>query len=103
MLQLCLDEALTNILSYATDAKKDGLDIRLAAGPTANGYALLIQDDGPPFDPTIKELKPLASSLDEAAIGGHGLRLMRHYLSRISYRYQAGFNALWLEFPVPAS
>ena len=38
------------------------------------------------FDPTQGQPSALAASLDEARVGGHGLRLMQHYLEDIDYR-----------------
>ena len=59
--------------------------------------ALCIEDDGVPFDPTAQESPALATSLDEAHVGGHGLRLMRHYLHRMLYRRIPDRNVLLLE------
>jgi serine/threonine-protein kinase RsbW len=59
--------------------------------------ALCIEDDGVPFDPTAQESPALATSLDEAHVGGHGLRLMRHYLHRMLYRRAPDRNVLLLE------
>ena len=49
------------------------------------------------FDPTAQASPDLAASLDEAQVGGHGLRLMRHYLHQMLYRREALRNVLLLE------
>ena len=88
-LQLCLDEALTNIVTYGFDSHSE----RAAAGHIAisvisqgQQLALDIVDNGVAFDPTQSQPGRLAASLDDATVGGHGLRLMHHYLADIQYR-----------------
>ena len=95
-LTLCADEALTNIISHARAPANQALDIALALGSTAYGTALGIADNGAAFDPTAQASAKLALSLDDAEIGGHGLRLMRHYLHEFSYRREGERNLLLL-------
>lgn len=100
-LTLSVDEALTNIVSYAFSDIGDGFrdaapTIRLTCQCTQQGIVVQIKDNGHPFDPLGSDIKPLAHELDEAVAGGHGLRLMRHYLKAISYELQDGWNTLTL-------
>ena len=60
---------------------------------------LSIEDNGAVFDPTAQASPALAPSLDEAQVGGHGLRLMRHYLRALHYQRQNERNTLVLEAP----
>ena len=96
-LTLCADEALTNVGAYARAPDGAPAHLWLACGRTAHGLALRIEDDGAPFDPTAQDSPALAASLDEAQIGGHGLRLMRHYLHRLLYRREGPRNVLLLD------
>ena len=96
-LTLCADEALANVASHARRADGQSAQLWLACGPTPGGLALRIEDDGEAFDPTVQASPQLASSLDEAQIGGHGLRLMRHYLRHLLYRREGLRNVLLLE------
>ena len=96
-LVLCADEALANISAHARTPAGDAARLWLACGPTAGGWALCIEDDGTAFDPTAQELPALAASLEEARIGGHGLRLMRHYLRHLRYRREGERNLLLLD------
>lgn len=112
-LTLCLDEALTNIVSYGFHDHEP-----LPAGPEANPHPLShgVSDEGPfidlelraddhsislvltdnsvPFDPTAIVPGELAASLDEAMPGGHGVRLMRHYLQELHYKRTGSLNRL---------
>ncbi|RGE45669.1 ATP-binding protein [Comamonas testosteroni] len=93
-LTLCADEALTNIVSHAKPADDAALQIKLQLGMLDGGIALCLADNGREFDPTQQASAELAESLDEAEVGGHGLRLMRHYLQRFEYRRSDGWNCL---------
>lgn len=95
-LTLCGDEALTNIVNYARPAENAELQIVLQLGRLDGGVALCLADNGLAFDPTQQASAELAASLEEADIGGHGLRLMRHYLQRFEYRRADGWNWLLL-------
>lgn len=96
-LGLCLDEALTNVLLYGFRDRQDndtGKHIELVVLQEGRTVLLDIIDNGLPFDPSQKKLAPLAATLDEADIGGHGLRLMRHYLQDIQYHRTDQHNHL---------
>ncbi|CAM3963608.1 ATP-binding protein [Bordetella muralis] len=107
-LTLSLDEALTNIVSYAfqsadhindnhrTDGDSTPRTICLRCTSTCTQVRLEIIDNGRPYDPTQSITPSLAASLDEAHLGGHGLRLMRHYLSGMSYVRRRQRNCLTL-------
>jgi serine/threonine-protein kinase RsbW len=94
-LQLCLEEAVTNIMRHSgasgratkivTNVAQDGADIVLA-----------IEDDGGPFDPTKFAAGPRAQSLNEASVGGFGISLMRQFARRIEYWRSGGHNYLRL-------
>ena len=93
-LSLSADEALTNIATHAIVPAGGPLQIWLSLGLMDDGPALCIADNGEAFDPTAKASAALVDSLDEAQAGGHGLRLMRHYLQRFEYQRVDGWNCL---------
>ena len=105
-LTLCADEALTNLISYASaPAGGAPLQLRLECARSGSGSGsgdsvwLRIADNGAVFDPTAQASPALAASLDDARVGGHGLRLMRHYLHALHYQRQNERNTLVLEAP----
>lgn len=96
-LTLSLDEALTNIVTYAfASGDVPASAIRLSCFLDAEDIVLRIDDEGVAFDPTLSNVRERAESLEEAEIGGHGLRLMRHYLKSIRYVRSEGRNVLTL-------
>ena len=62
---------------------------------------LIVEDDAPCFDPVQAPEIPLATSLDEAVIGGLGLRFIRHAAKRIAYERIANRNrvTVWVDNP----
>lgn len=98
-LRLCLDETLTNITMYGhKDAGAATGEPRVKLRVLQEGVHLTLEisDNGVAFDPTAQTPRQLDASLDEARIGGHGLRLMRHYLEDIRYERRNGWNCLRL-------
>ena len=98
-LRLSLDETLTNIMMYGyTDARQayEAPCIELQLQQDGRLIVLDIKDNGVAFDPTARESRDLDTSLDEAEMGGHGLRLIRHYLQDIRYVRRNGWNHLTL-------
>lgn len=95
-LSLCLDEALSNIVMYGFKDTGDDGRIQLAVHANDQHVLLDIVDNGIPFDPTGKMPRDLDNSVEDAEIGGHGLRLMRHYLLDIKYRRAGEENHLRL-------
>lgn len=98
-LSLSLDEALTNIVSYAFNdplPTPDPAHVRLACHQDDAWISLEIIDNGRPYDPTLTPPPPLAASLDDAEIGGHGVRLMQHYLHDLRYTRDGNENRLTL-------
>lgn len=97
-LKLCLDETLTNIAMYGFDTAELAGDaqIRLRVMQQGRHTALEISDNGVAFDPTGQTSRALDESLEDAQIGGHGLRLLRHYLEDLRYERRDGWNQLTL-------
>ena len=101
-LNLALDETLANIIMHGFKA-----DPACARDPGTGAPAVLVRcdqddalfhlevrDNGIAFDPTQQESQALATSLEDATLGGHGLRLMRHFLQHLTYRRDQGWNVL---------
>ena len=95
-LTLCLDETLTNIVTHGKQPDQSATQIDITAYQHENDIILQITDNGPAFDPTVTDSPRLAESVDEAKIGGHGLRLMRHYLKDMQYSRDNNSNTLKL-------
>lgn len=97
-LKLCLDETLTNVAMHGFTGYQPeaGPKVRLRLQQNEHRLALEVWDNGVPFDPTAQTPRDLDTTLDEAQIGGHGLRLLQHYLEDIRYERRDGWNRLTL-------
>jgi anti-sigma regulatory factor (Ser/Thr protein kinase) len=98
-LTLSMDEALTNVLSYAfanSTATHDAPAVVLTYHRDGSDLCVEIADNGSAYDPTAWSPAPLAHTLEEATPGGQGVRLMRHYLKELRYRRDGDWNRLTL-------
>jgi anti-sigma regulatory factor (Ser/Thr protein kinase) len=95
-LQLCLEEAVTNIMRHG---ERGARATRIIANVEQDGsdLVLTIEDDGSPFDPT-RFPTSRARTLDEATRGGFGIGLMRRFARRVEYQRSRGRNQLRLTF-----
>lgn len=94
-LELSLEEALTNVVSYAFKDSSTPPRIRIACYRMPEGrVALELIDNGIPFDPTTLAEPEVPDSIEDAKIGGHGVQLMRHFLEQLAYDRDGGENRL---------
>lgn len=96
-LELSLEEALTNVVSYGFAGVSHAPDIRIEVHRLPEGrVAVRLIDNGIAFDPTDIPEPEVPGSIDDAKIGGHGVQLMRHFLEHLAYRREGGENQLTL-------
>jgi len=91
--RLAAEEIGTNIIKYAygDSARHEiELDIRLAPGH----LLLRVADDGKEFDPLAAPPPDLGLTLEEKAVGGVGIHLVRTLAERLEYARVAGQNVL---------
>jgi anti-sigma regulatory factor (Ser/Thr protein kinase) len=92
---LCANEAVTNIISYAypDDGRRE---IRLRCFREDGALCLEIEDDGIPYDPLARPEHAQPDSLDDAGIGGLGVDLIRSFMDECRYARRNGRNVLTL-------
>lgn len=101
-LDVCLTEAVFNIISYAYDDAQPH-DIILELSKTDIGARVVIHDDGRPFNVLAAPLPAVATTLEDARIGGLGIPLIRK-MANCHYQRINGRNVLTLELqhnPLP--
>lgn len=94
-LQLCLEEAVVNVISYGFKPDSEH-DVRIAVWRDGELVRAEITDDGMPFDPLAQTLPETPSDLQSAQIGGLGIKLMRSFASNIAYQRVGSSNRLTL-------
>lgn len=105
-LDLCLNEALANVISYGDDtalAQPIYLHMRVTAGCAA---AVTISDAGIPFDMAHAPIGERPHSLEEAEPGGLGLLMLRSFSDELTYQRNGDRNELtfcvrWQAVPTP--
>jgi anti-sigma regulatory factor (Ser/Thr protein kinase) len=96
-LDVCLEEAISNIARHgAVGPGEQSVDLALEVA--ADKVRLVIEDEGPPFDPTQAAPPALADRIEEASIGGLGIHLMQRLSSSLVYQRRHDRNCLTLEF-----
>ena len=96
-IKLCLNEAVTNTISYGyPDGDDAEISVELDIGDDI-AVATLV-DNGVAFDPLSVPEATKITDLETAQIGGFGVKLMRELSSSIAYEYADGRNRLTMSF-----
>ncbi len=95
VINLALDELITNAVTHGRFEVPDPtIDIHLKADRDI--VTLTMEDNGSPFDPTQRSAADVdtTSSLEDRAVGGLGLHLVRTFAHDMSYQFVDGRNRL---------
>lgn len=92
-LELAVNEALTNIMSYAyrDDAQHD-IVVELHAQP--DRIRIEFEDDGVPFNPLELPIEEPPASLEKSRPTGRGIPLMRSFMDELHYLRRDNRNVL---------
>jgi serine/threonine-protein kinase RsbW len=96
-LQLCLEEAVSNIIEHSRGATR-ATEIVASVTREHADAVLTIDDDGGAFDPTQVAAPQRSDTLEDLPVGGLGIHLMRRFASSVEYRREGGRNRLRLTF-----
>jgi serine/threonine-protein kinase RsbW len=92
---LALEEVLSNVIRHGyEDAGRHVISVSLRVGEA--GVELQVVDDGRAFDPLSAPQVDLDAPLEERAVGGLGLHLLRGMASDVRYRRSGGRNHLYV-------
>ena len=92
-LNLALGEILTNIISYGyTDSGEHEITVRLSIEP--GEMRVDVEDDGQPFNPLEAPEADTTNPLEERAVGGLGVHLVRKLTDGLEYQRHEGKNSL---------
>jgi serine/threonine-protein kinase RsbW len=102
-IQLCFEEAVSNIVRHGQIVPTDGhAHVRLGVERRSGAVIVTIEDHGIPFDPRMAAVPAKPSRLEDMAIGGQGIHLMRKFAQHMDYERAVDVNRLTLRFDVPA-
>lgn len=90
---LALDEIVSNVIRYGwKDHGEHQLHIRLSR--SENELRVEVEDDATPFNPLEVPAPDINRPLDERAVGGLGIHLVRQVMDGLDYRRLDGKNLL---------
>ena len=94
-LRVCLHELSANVIMHGG---RDGgpRTIEISGRMDGDRVVLEFADDAPAFDPLSREAPPAKGKLEDVAIGGLGLHLVRSFTDELTYRRTPGRNHLTL-------
>ncbi len=95
-ISMALDEIVTNIVSYGyDDSNEHTIEINIKLD--GDYVTLEIIDDSRQFNPLKIPEADTESDMDERAIGGLGLHLVKNLMDNIKYTYKNGKNCLTMK------
>lgn len=94
-LNLALEEAVVNVMSYAYPEGTVGTVV-ISAQNDGRQLVFTLSDSGKPFDPTAKAEVDTTLSAEERPIGGLGIHLIRRIMDRVAYERRDNRNILTL-------
>ena len=93
-LQLVVEEIFVNIAHYAYAPNHGEAEITIGVCGENPVFTMVFSDSGSPFDPLAQKEADVTLSLEERAIGGLGIFLVKKYVDSASYAYENGRNVL---------
>lgn len=93
---LALDEVLSNTVRCGYGGLPGEHQIELSFRLSAGELELVVVDDGQPFNPLDAPEPETGGSLQERAVGGLGLLLVRRLMDEVRYERAPGRNVLTL-------
>lgn len=87
-IMIAFDEVLSNIAHHG------GGTLSVAIAADDRRLTASIADDGPPFDPLARDAPDTDLGIDDRAIGGLGIHLVREMMDDVAYAREKGWNRL---------
>ncbi len=96
-LELAVEEALVNVVSYAYAGRTPAGTVQCRAAVQPEGLLVEIADEGPPFDPLAQPDPDTTLALEQRQPGGLGILLIKGLASEVAYHREEDRNVLRIE------
>jgi len=97
-MQVCLEELLSNIVRHGDPHGLGGPEARVEIDTGQDRVRMTVEDEGPAFDISRAEARPLTHALEEIEPGGLGIVLIRGFSDDLIYKRIEGRNRVTVEF-----
>ncbi len=94
-INLVLEEAVSNIIFYAF-SDKESHNIDISVKMVNAKVTIEIEDEGIPFDPTLRKEPDITLPIQERPIGGLGIFLILRMMDTVGYKRKNNKNILTL-------
>jgi serine/threonine-protein kinase RsbW len=81
---LAVDEAASNVVLHGYRGQPGSLEVEVKRG--RNALVICLRDEAPPFDPTTVPAPDLAAPLEQQAVDGMGMHLIRQIMDSVIHR-----------------
>ncbi len=89
-LEVVLEELVSNVVRHADQAQ----ELKLSANTGADGITICLEDDGAAFNPLAAEENSPFGKLEDAALGGLGIPLIKRLTRSVDYDRCGRFNRM---------
>lgn len=101
-LNLALEEAVVNIISYAYPKEKNDQNINIEVQKENNLLIFTLKDKGKAFNPTKVKKADTSLSVEERPIGGLGIFLIKKIMDEVDYQHIDNHNVFILKKRLPS-
>ena len=93
-IDIAIDELFGNIVHYAYSPEVGEATVRLEVQENPLSVIITFIDGGVPYNPLAAADPDTTLSIDERAVGGLGVFMVKKSMDEITYRYEGGKNIL---------
>jgi serine/threonine-protein kinase RsbW len=83
--ELALEEVFMNVAMHGTPAGSVVPQVECRLAVAADAIELVVEDDGPAFDPLQQATPDLEAALEDRPVGGLGIHLLRQMMDEVAY------------------
>jgi serine/threonine-protein kinase RsbW len=91
---LALDEVFMNVVRYAAGPDGEPREVTIVIRREGEIVSLVVEDDGPAFDPLTVPAPDVTASIEDRPIGGLGVFLVRRLMDDVAYARVSNRNRL---------
>lgn len=94
---IAVEEIYVNIAHYAYGGEAGEVIVRMEVSQNPKVCRVVFRDEGIPYNPLEREDPDINLSVENRAIGGLGIYMIKQSMDRVEYRCENGVNMLLIE------